>query len=450
MPSLYNVCNNISSSTSVGETLSDRRPQHEVPSNKIDVSLPKMTLSAFRRDEESIRVVDPNRTRKLSDLYKLNGVIGYGAMSIVRLAVRRSDNYQVAIKSVSKHDILRSRKLGFSQRHLDEWEALRMLKKNVNVIDLIDVFETNDEIHMVLEYCSGGELFDVIEKKIESTTPYFQNETEAASIIEQVLAVLSDLHGRGMVHRDIKPENLLLSMVGGGCVKLCDFGVARLLFNNDDECKTTSSKNSINDEISPVVTPDSGRSHGKNRAYSNVGSDLYTAPEICLGKGYDTAVDMYSLGVTLYILLCGFPPVFGSADNSGDGGVSFPGSTWSIISEEAKDLIRFMLRKDPEQRVTADKALQSNWIRQHSSSYRYWGTQYSTHQESISHLFLDLISSQAVDLELVKSKLNKSSPSSESKNTDRKRKSSFISSKKVRKRRQNCKELTNDASKLSL
>jgi len=136
------------SSTDVGEPSSNIRPQHKV-SDKMDVSWPKMTLSAFRRDEETIRVADPNRSRKLSDLYKLNGGIGHGAMSIVRLAIRRSDNRQVAVKSVSKHDLLRSRKIGCSQRHLDEWEALRMLKENVNVIDLIDVFETNDEVHMV-------------------------------------------------------------------------------------------------------------------------------------------------------------------------------------------------------------------------------------------------------------------------------------------------------------
>lgn len=420
------------SSTDVGEPSSNIRPQHKV-SDKMDVSWPKMTLSAFRRDEETIRVADPNRSRKLSDLYKLNGGIGHGAMSIVRLAIRRSDNRQVAVKSVSKHDLLRSRKIGCSQRHLDEWEALRMLKENVNVIDLIDVFETNDEVHMVLEYCSGGELFNVIERKIESTAPYFQNEIEAASIIDQVLTVLFDLHGRGMVHRDIKPENLLLSMVGGVRVKLCDFGIAGLLFNHD-ECKMTLSS----------------KIGGKDCAYSNVGSNLYAAPEICLGDGCGTSVDIYSLGVTLYILLCGFPPVFDSRGNGDEVGVSFPGTIWSTISEEARDLIRCMLKKDPEQRITAEKALQSKWIKQRSSNYRFWSTQYPIDpRERLSHLFLHSISSRLVDLELVKSKLQHYASSSKS-NNDRKRKSSFISAKaRKRHRMQNCEELTDDASKLS-
>eukprot|EP00546_Thalassionema_frauenfeldii_P000946 CAMPEP_0178939074 /NCGR_PEP_ID=MMETSP0786-20121207/26682_1 /TAXON_ID=186022 /ORGANISM="Thalassionema frauenfeldii, Strain CCMP 1798" /LENGTH=494 /DNA_ID=CAMNT_0020617859 /DNA_START=60 /DNA_END=1544 /DNA_ORIENTATION=+ len=389
------------SSANLDEFSSHLRPLHEMSEASDDSSRPKLTLSAFRRDEEIIRVADPDRIRKLTDSYKLSSGIGHGARSTVRLAIRRSDNQKVAVKSVSKHDVMRSGRFGRRGRHLDEWEVLRILKENANVIDLIDVFETNDMVHMVLEYCSGGELFDVIEKKVETNAPYSQNESEAANIIEQVLAVLYDLHGRGIVHRDVKPENLLLMRNEGTHIKLCDFGVARSLLNDGE---TETSVYGGNDgDLSPFP-PGRGR---LARAYSNVGSDLYAAPEVCLRDGYGTAVDVYSLGVTLYILLCGFPPVF-DLQADGDAGVSFPDAIWSPISEDAKNLIRCMLEVDPEQRITAEKALNSSWIKQNAGNYKFTKTECRIKaKRRLSHLFLPSMNSKIpqVDLELVKSKL---------------------------------------------
>jgi len=399
---------------------SNLRPLHEMSEASRDSSRPKLTLSAFRRDEETIRVADPNRTRKISDSYKLGSGIGHGARSTVRLAIRRSDNQKVAVKSVSKHDVLRAGRFGRRGRHLDEWEVLRMLKDNVNVVDLIDVFETNDMVHMVLEYCSGGELFDVIEKKLGSKTSYAQDETEAANITEQVLAILYDLHGRGIVHRDVKPENLLLTVAGGTHIKLCDFGVARSLLNEGESESAVCGDDE--GDISPF-TPARGR---LGRAYSNVGTDLYAAPEVCLRDGYGTAVDVYSLGVTLYILLCGFPPVF-DLQVDGDAGVSFPDAIWSLISEDAKSLIRSMLEVDPEQRITAEKALNSCWIKHNAGNYKFTDTEcHIKAKRRLSHLFSNSTIPQ-VDLELVKSKLRTT--------LEKKEMCTSVPSNKARKRR---------------
>lgn len=371
------------------------RPQHVFQDSK-SRSKPRLTLSAFRRPEESVRVADPDRTRKLSDSYKLSGGIGHGAMSTVRLAERRSDGTKFAIKTVSKHDVLRTRRFGRRPRHMDEWEALRMLKDNPNVIDLIDVYETDDEVQMVLEYCGGGELFDYIQRKRTKSAPYAQSEVQAAKITEQMLSVLNDLHGRGIVHRDVKPENLLLTTSGGNEVKICDFGIARLLQDDCDSPDTCSSD-------------DEGSSPGRNRAYSKVGSDLYAAPEVCMGDGYGTAVDMYSLGVTIYVFLYGFPPIFDLQDD-GEAGVSFPDTNWSRISEDAKDLIRCMLEVDPEQRITAEKALNSAWIKRIAGCTHFSGVNGRiAAQRRSSHLF-SLSPAKprpTVDLELVKARLYK-------------------------------------------
>jgi serine/threonine protein kinase len=114
-------------------------------------------------------------------------------------------------------------------------------------------------------------------------------------------------------------------------------------------------------EASPL-TPSS-----RSRSFSTVGSDYYAAPELAYGGSYNTAVDVYSLGVTLYIILCGFPPVFGDAFNDcidDDDGfqILFPDTYWTNISEGAKDLLRKMLHPDPAVRITAKEALNDAWI----------------------------------------------------------------------------------------
>jgi serine/threonine protein kinase len=370
------------------------RPQHEIGASKFR-SRPRLTLSAFRRPEEIVRVADPDCSRKLTDAYRLCGGIGHGAMSTVRLAERISDGVKFAVKTVSKHDVLRTRRFGRRRRHMDEWEVLRLLKDNPNVVDLIDVYETDDEVQMVLEYCKGGELFDYIQRKRTKPSAYIPSEAKAAKITEQMLSVLNDLHGRGIVHRDVKPENLLLTCDGGSEVKICDFGIARLLL---DECDSES-----------CSSDDEGTSPGRMRAYSRVGSDLYAAPEVCMGDGYGTAVDMYSLGVTIFVFLYGFSPVF-DLQEDGEVGVTFPDNQWSQVSEDAKDLIRQMLDVDPEHRITAERALESPWIKRHAGSDHFSGANGDIAvRRRASHLF-SLSPTKprpSVDLELVKARLYK-------------------------------------------
>eukprot|EP00547_Thalassionema_nitzschioides_P010065 CAMPEP_0194227200 /NCGR_PEP_ID=MMETSP0156-20130528/42739_1 /TAXON_ID=33649 /ORGANISM="Thalassionema nitzschioides, Strain L26-B" /LENGTH=347 /DNA_ID=CAMNT_0038959679 /DNA_START=107 /DNA_END=1147 /DNA_ORIENTATION=- len=343
-PSLKDETSKEGSSEFVPDTM--KKPLHHqdemmLVSSKTSSSPWSLTLSAFRK--HSVRLVNSRRSGKISDVYEYlpHQPIGHGAMSVsIRLAVRRSDGLQVAIKSVLKSDILRQRKRNNS---IEEWEALRMLQENPNVVDLIDVFETENEIQMVLEYCSGGELFRSIQQKLLTNYAYQLDETKAAILIRQVLKALEDLHDRGIIHLDVKPENLLLNEDGTE-IKLCDFGIARLEYVEEDYASDDASSGSSFSTSAAVV--------------SSQESNIYTAPELERDNTATTAADMYSLGVTLYVLLHGYPPIFQCDEIDDEISVSFPSST---ISEDAKDLIRSMLQVDPSSRITAKEALNSKW-----------------------------------------------------------------------------------------
>jgi serine/threonine protein kinase len=340
--------------------------------------------------------MDPSRKISTEYDFSTSRILGHGASSTVRLAVRRRDGVQVAVKTIAKHEALRFRRMRQgARRHLDEWELLRSLKDNPHVVSLLDVFETDDEIQLVMEYCQGGELFDVIQRKRNQALDsldkvYRYSESKAARIVSQMLSVLVELHSRGIVHRDVKPENILLTNDSQVCAKLSDFGTSRELHPEMDSDSCSS-----DGEASPL-TPQS-----RKRAYSAVGSNFYAAPEVRSGEGYDTAVDLYSLGVTLYVLLCGFPPSFSTNDE--DDVVAFPSSC--DLSDDVKRLIRKMLDQDASRRITALGALQDVWIvRQTKSSPVYVPATRTILSPSAPR--------PVVDMELVRSRLFKGLDSS--------------------------------------
>ena len=304
----------------------------------------KLTLSAFRRPEETVRLTDCDASRLLENEYNLRApgcqVIGHGAFSTVRSAIQISNGRKVAIKSISKFDALRARRLRRGgSRHMDEWEIMRLLKKNPHVLTLLDVFETNEEIHLITEYCEGGELFNAIKQQGSKINSYRNrgrySEAQAARITNQILRALVELHSHGIVHRDIKPENIFLLNRDESDiqVKLGDFGCARLSREAFDN-------------------PSDGESSPATPALTNTSNP---PPEI--GKGRcGTKADVYSLGVSLYIILCGFPPVFC------EDVVEFPEAYWSDVSADAKSILRSMLHSDPCQRISAAEALNNPWV----------------------------------------------------------------------------------------
>uniref|UniRef100_A0A1A8GKS8 non-specific serine/threonine protein kinase n=1 Tax=Nothobranchius korthausae TaxID=1143690 RepID=A0A1A8GKS8_9TELE len=192
---------------------------------------------------------------------------------------------------------------------------------------------------IIMECMEGGELFSRIQARGDQAF----TEKEASDIMKNIGEAIQFLHSINIAHRDVKPENLLYSTKRpSAMLKLTDFGFA----------KETTSHNSLD---TPCYTP------------------YYVAPEVLGPEKYDKSCDMWSLGVIMYILLCGYPPFYsnhGLAISPGMkkrirmGQYEFPNPEWSDVSEEAKQLIRTLLKTEPTQRMTIAEFMNHPWINQ--------------------------------------------------------------------------------------
>jgi calcium/calmodulin-dependent protein kinase I len=263
--------------------------------------------------------------------------IGQGSFAVVKLCKNRKTGEEVAIKIIDKKNARAVEDL--------QTEAEVMAKiQHPNVIRVYQIFENATKCYMVQEYVSGGELFDRIIDK-----DHF-SEVEAVGVLQQILAAMQYLHSCGIVHRDIKPENLLYKTKSADSpIMLADFGLAKVLANGQE-------------------------------MHTMCGTPGYVAPEILGGKaGYTSAVDIWSIGVVAYILLCGFPPFYDESTPALvqqilAGKYDFPSPFWDQVSENAKSFVRFLLNTDPASRPTAEQALAHPWITSEASSAKLSGT----------------------------------------------------------------------------
>lgn len=301
-------------------------------------------LSAFFRKEEDVLVThgltDVHGIAMFHSLYDVGEMIGKGAVSVVYLCRRKATQQVFAVKVINKMLCVKKKSLR------DEITVLLRVK-HPNIISLEEVYESDKELLLVMERVTGGELFD----RIVQVGVY--SERQAAEIITNVLHALHYLHTCNILHRDIKPENILLASHGSAEIKISDFGIAKILDVDGD---------------------DGGRCRG--RAYTSCGTDYYVAPEVLNGEGYDNKVDLWSLGVVAYIMLCGFPPFV--EDETGmdsvyrkirAGALEFPHPYWTNVSEAAKDLIQRLLNVVPSERFSAADALAHPWIQGHCVAY---------------------------------------------------------------------------------
>lgn len=201
-----------------------------------------------------------------------------------------------------------------------------------NIISLFEIYDSPKHMNLVMEYVTGGELFDHIVEKGSYT------EGEAASTMKILCEALKYLHSQDVVHRDLKPENILLkSKDKHDSLTVADFGLARCM-SEGDMMKTAC------------------------------GTPGYVAPEVLKNEGYEGgACDMWSAGVILYILLCGFPPFYEDDlpllfDQILHARYDFPSPWWDMITAPAKTLVAKLLVTDPNKRPTAEQVLCDPWL----------------------------------------------------------------------------------------
>jgi len=256
--------------------------------------------------------------------YIMGKTLGAGTYGIVREA--QCPEGKVAVKIILKKNVK-----GNEQMVYDELEMLQSMK-HPHIVRFHDWFESRDKYYIVTQLATGGELFDRICEKGRFT------EKDAAETIRQVLDAVNYLHHNNVVHRDLKPENLLyLTPDPNSQLVLADFGIAKML-DSKNEVLTTMA-----------------------------GSFGYAAPEVMLKKGHGKPVDMWSMGVITYTLLCGYSPF--RSENLADlieecknGRLIFHERYWKDVSKDAKEFITLLLQPNPDKRPTSEDALKHVWL----------------------------------------------------------------------------------------
>ncbi|CAG9311417.1 unnamed protein product [Blepharisma stoltei] len=269
------------------------------------------------------------------EYYEFIKVIGYGQFGTVREAIKmlnakpleisneaaRGKHY--AVKSISKDRVLKE-----TESLRRELEILQIVD-HPNIIKMYEIYEDKKYIHIVMELCTGGDLFDYL--LLKGTL----NEMEVATIMKKLMLGVKHLHRLNVCHRDLKPENFMLSHAGPDAeIKIIDFGMS-IKFTN-------------------------------NQMSTMVGTPYYLAPEM-MHETYGKECDYWSLGVIMYFLLVGKHPFIGVNVNDvfmriSRGHFSFSHPKWANISSEAKDLISRLLVLDPAQRYNMSQALMHPWF----------------------------------------------------------------------------------------
>ncbi|XP_036366987.1 SNF-related serine/threonine-protein kinase isoform X7 [Octopus sinensis] len=261
--------------------------------------------------------------RKIAGLYDLEDTIGRGHFAVVKLARHVFTGEKVAVKVIDK-----SKLDEVSKNHLFQEVRCMKLVQHPNVVRLYEVIDTQTKLYLILELGDGGDLYDYIMKHDKGL-----NDSLARKYFKQIVDAISYCHQLHVCHRDLKPENVVF-FEKLGIVKLTDFG-----FSN-------------------VFKP------GK-KLETSCGSLAYSAPEILLGDSYDApAVDVWSLGVVLYMLVCGTPPFYEANDSETltmimDCKYKFPGH----VSKDCQSLISSMLIREPNQRASLEQIMNHAWLK---------------------------------------------------------------------------------------
>ena len=282
----------------------------------------------FSAKNINIKKIDPfiikyendDNNKKKETQFILGKKIGQGTFATVRLATHIKTNEIVAIKILEKEKMKEIDKIRSNRE-------IKILKKmrHRNIVHLYNDINTEKLIYLIMEYVKGKELLTYINEKNKL------NENESCYYFQQIISGIEYLEKLKIVHRDIKLENIIIE--DNKNIKILDFGLSNFYQKN-------------------------------NILYSSCGSLCYASPEMVEGKKYSgSCVDIWSSGIVLFAMLCGYLPFTDSNEQKlfkkiVEGKLYFP----HFLSEQAKDLLNKVLTKDPLKRITINKIKKHPWF----------------------------------------------------------------------------------------
>jgi len=262
--------------------------------------------------------------------------LGEGSYGQVMRGTHKDTGVVRAIKAID------AAKVADISRFNDEVKVQQSLD-HPHIVKLYEVFKDAKRYYLVMELCTGGELFDrIVEESEKKGEGAAFDEASAAKIMSQIMGAINYLHAKEYCHRDIKPENFLLQNKDESApIKVIDFGLAKKFKPGTSELRTKA------------------------------GTPYYVAPEVLdskSSKGYNEKCDIWSCGVLAYIILCGYPPFYGDTDSQilrmvKRGKYDYPSPDWDGMSKQAKNFIDKMLTFDPAKRATAEAMCDHEWLR---------------------------------------------------------------------------------------
>ncbi|EER02181.1 calcium-dependent protein kinase 1, putative [Perkinsus marinus ATCC 50983] len=299
------------------------------------VSCNKILSEIQQEESRDLRMAKIVTSVKISDVYDFDGrILGTGVSGSVRSITNRRTGQQSALKKLPTWNLSKKK---YDQLYNEVAIFLRL--DHPNIVRLREVYEDRESasrwsrtfLYMVMEKCSGGELFDRL-KDVQRFS-----EADAAGLVKQMFSAVNYCHEHNICHRDLKLENwMFLDKSPNSPLKLIDFGFSQRFTSGVPLTRVC-------------------------------GTCFYVAPEVLKGT-HDQKCDIWSLGVITYMLLSGMPPFTGRDEQAILRSVraakySFSASVWDDVSQEAKEFIMRLLTKDPARRPSCKEALQDPWLR---------------------------------------------------------------------------------------
>jgi hypothetical protein len=267
--------------------------------------------------------------REIREHYEFGEDLGSGKFGKVKLGFNKQNKKKVAIKTIDKLK-LKGIEFGMIKTEIE----IMKFCKHKNIVRLIDNFEDIENIYIVLEYLSGGNLNFFL-----SNLQTLLSELIIKDLLKQMAGAIFYLHNFGIIHRDLKPENTMMSdLSDNNFIKIVDFGLSKILGINEKS----------------------------KEAY---GTLSYAAPEIILKKDYNNKVDIWSLGIIMYFLISGYLPFHNKNNNLSKiasditkAPIKYDPIIWSRMSNDAKDLVMKCLERDKNKRLDIHKFLAHQWF----------------------------------------------------------------------------------------